>query len=125
MDERIKAIRKKFNYSQQKFANELGISRGNIAAYEVGKNAPSDAVISLICTKFNINEEWLRYGKGNMQKIPRGGKLSEYLAQIASGDDDFIQDLIEVYFELDPVSREALKKIRDAMLKKRIEGGEI
>ena len=45
------------------------IARGNIAAYEVGKNAPSDAVISLICTKFNISEDWLRTGTGEMYNI--------------------------------------------------------
>lgn len=69
MNERIKDIRKKERLSQQKFADKLGIARGNIAAYEVGKNAPSDAVISLICTKFNISEDWLRTGTGEMYNI--------------------------------------------------------
>ena len=64
--DRIKKVRKNFDLTQQEFANKIGISRGNIAAYEVGKNNPSDAVIGLICHEFNVSEEWLRYGTGEM-----------------------------------------------------------
>ena len=60
MNERLKKLRKALQMTQQEFANNIGIARGNIAAYEVAKNSPSDAVISLICTKFGVNEEWLR-----------------------------------------------------------------
>lgn len=118
MNERIKEIRKKEGLSQQKFADKLGIARGNIAAYEVGKNAPSDAAISLICSKFNVNEEWLRTGNGEMFKeIPN--KFSFYLGQIEGGDDEFIKDLIEVYMELDPYSKRALRTISEKMAEKR------
>ena len=51
MNERLKELRKELKLTQQEFANKIGISRGNIGAYEVGKNKISDAVISLICTK--------------------------------------------------------------------------
>lgn len=63
---RIKKIRKELDLTQQEFADRIGIARGNVAAYEVGKNAPSDAVISLICREFNVNEVWLRDGNGSM-----------------------------------------------------------
>lgn len=66
MHERLKSLRKQLRLTQQEFADKLGISRGNIAAYEVAKNAPSDAVILLICRYFNVSEEWLRNGVGDM-----------------------------------------------------------
>lgn len=68
MNERIKQLRKELGLTQQQFADNLKIARGNIAAYEVGKNSPSDAVISLICREFDVNEVWLREGSGNMFK---------------------------------------------------------
>ena len=37
-----------------------------MANYEIGRNEPIDAVISLICREFNVNEEWLRNGTGEM-----------------------------------------------------------
>ena len=66
MNERLKKLRKALDMTQQEFADKIGISRGNIGAYEVGKNALSDAVVSLICREFDVNEEWLRTGKGDM-----------------------------------------------------------
>ena len=49
MYKRLKKLRNELEMTQQEFADVLGTARGNISAYEVGKNAPSDAVISLIC----------------------------------------------------------------------------
>ena len=70
MGERLKDLRKALGLTQQEFADRIGIARGNIGAYEVSKNSPSDAVISLICREFNVNEVWLRDGTGEMFQIP-------------------------------------------------------
>ncbi len=66
MKNRIKEIRKKLDLTQQEFADRLGIKRGGIANYEIGRNEPADLVISLICREFNVNETWLRTGMGDM-----------------------------------------------------------
>lgn len=66
MKERLKELRKALNLNQQEFANMIGINRGTLANYEVGRNEPIDAVITLICKTCNVNEEWLRNGSGEM-----------------------------------------------------------
>lgn len=66
MPARLKYLRHVLNLSQQSFADSLGISRGNIAAYEVGKNNLSQSAISLICRVYNVNEIWLRSGSGDV-----------------------------------------------------------
>lgn len=66
MNERIKQLRNSLSLTQHAFAQKLDISRNNIAGYEAGTRNPSDAVISLICVTFNVNETWLRTGKGEM-----------------------------------------------------------
>ena len=63
---RIKELRKNLGLTQQEFADRIGIKRGGVANYEIGRNEPSDSVISLICREFNVNEEWLRNGTGEM-----------------------------------------------------------
>lgn len=68
MNNRLKELRTHLNLTQQEFADKLGTSRNNIAGYEIGRRSPSDAVVSLICREFNINEEWLRTGDGEMYK---------------------------------------------------------
>ncbi len=64
MNKRIKYLRKYFKMTQEEFATKLGVKRGAIANYEIGRNIPADSVISLICKVFNVNEKWLRTGEG-------------------------------------------------------------
>ena len=66
MQDRIKELRKTLGLTQQEFADKIGIQRGTYAKYEIGRNEPIDAVIRLIFTTFNVREEWLRTGSGEM-----------------------------------------------------------
>lgn len=120
MKDRIKKIRKNANLTQQAFADRLGLKQNTIAVYEMGKSGISDAVITSICREFNINEEWLRYGTEPMT-LPASAKLSTYLGEISAGDDYLIQDIIEVYMELDQKSKDALRIGLDMLVKKRSE----
>lgn len=118
--ERIKELRSFLGLTQQKFADRLGLKRQTIAAYEIGNIEPSDSTLLLICKEFNINEDWLRTGKKPMQKQMED-KLSAYVSEITDGDDELIKDFIITYMELDQSSKDALKKIMDGMLSKRME----
>ena len=64
MKDRIKKIRKELDLTQQEFADRIGVKRGGIANYEIGRNEPTDSVISIICREFNVNEDWLRTVEG-------------------------------------------------------------
>lgn len=64
LNERIKQLRKDLKLTQTEFGNRLGIKQTTVAGYETGGRVPIDAVISLICREFNVNEEWLRTGAG-------------------------------------------------------------
>ena len=112
MKERLKALRKELRLTQQEFADRVGISRGNIGAYEVGKNAPSDAVISLICREFHVNEEWLRTGNGEMfvEETP-DEEFMRMAKAVASGDteaDRMIRRTLMYFYEMDDLGRKTL-----------------
>ena len=66
MNQRLKKLRKTLDLTQQKFGERIGVKGNTIAQYELGRNEPIDAVINLICREFNVNEEWLRTGTGDM-----------------------------------------------------------
>lgn len=100
MNSRIKELRAQLNLTQQAFADRLQISRGNIAAYEVGKNLPGDAVVSLICREFNVRREWLETGEGDMFAQPDEFSLDDFLRE--HGADALEVQLMKAYFELDP-----------------------
>lgn len=54
--------------SQSDFAEATHVSRDTIANYELGRVEPTNIFIDYVCDKYNINEEWLRTGEGEMKK---------------------------------------------------------
>lgn len=66
MYNRIKEIRNSLKMNQTEFAQHLGLSQSTLAMIEVGKRKFSDKHIKIICSTFNINENWLRTGEGEM-----------------------------------------------------------
>lgn len=66
MNERLIEIRKSLNLSQTEFAEKIGLKQGSISDLETGRAKIVDRVILLICSKYHVNEHWLRTGKGNM-----------------------------------------------------------
>ena len=87
MDERIKKLRKHLDLTQQEFADRIGVKRGAIANYEIARNEPTDSVISLICREFNVNEEWLRNGTGEMfVELDKEDLLMEWAGRVLACD---------------------------------------
>lgn len=121
MKNRIKKIRKELDLTQQEFADRLGIARGNIGAYEVGKNAPSDSVISLICREFNVNEHWLRDGTGEMFiKQTRDEQIAAFIGDMLKDEkESFKRRLISALANLDEAGWEVLERLVDDMQKEK------
>lgn len=114
MKERLKELRNAVGNTQQEFADRLGLKRNTIATYEIGKAVPSNRVISDICSKFNVNEEWLKDGKGEMFKKPSDeiGYYVEDLLDYKDGGNpfyDMIVEMMRVYHELDEKSKTVIR----------------
>lgn len=110
MNERIKELRKALNLTQQEFADRLNIKRGAIANYEVGRNEPIDAVISLICREFNVNEEWLRDGSGEMFRAEEENSIVARATMLLGEKDPLFEAFIDTYSKLTPRNRELLQQ---------------
>ena len=68
MGERVKELRKALGLSGEKFGEKIGLKRNSLSQIETGKNNLSEQNILAICREFNVNEEWLRTGSGEMFK---------------------------------------------------------
>lgn len=66
MNERMKEVRRAVGLTQREFGLKIGVKQNTVATYEMGRNKPTDTVIALICRTFNVNEQWLRTGEGEM-----------------------------------------------------------
>ena len=106
MNERIKEIRKINNLTQQEFADRLKIKRNTVATYEAGKSFPSDAAVSLICREFNVNENWLRTGQGEMFHPASSSSINAVVQEYGLSEPSRI--FLEKFLHLAPEHRTVL-----------------
>lgn len=119
MKDRIKKVRKNANLTQEKFAERLGLKRNTIATYETGKSEPMDNIIISICREFNINEEWLRTGKGDMKKhLTRNQEIGSFANDVMKlPDEKFKKRFVKALSKLDEKDWDALELIIDKLSK--------
>lgn len=89
MNERLKKLRKALDLTQQKFADTLGVKRNTVGQWECGINAITDQVITSICREFNVNEDWLRNGVGDMfLPTDRNADIAKLTKQLLNEESD-------------------------------------
>ncbi|MFR4153968.1 MAG: helix-turn-helix transcriptional regulator [Coprococcus sp.] len=120
MNERLKKLRKTLDMTQQEFADKLRVPRNTIGGYEVGKSNPSDAAVNNICNTFNVNEEWLREGKGEMFiKMTRDEEIATFIGKtLHSEEDSFKKRLISALSALNESDWETLEKLALSLVDK-------
>lgn len=115
MNGRIKEIRNAIGKNQTDFAKELSVSRSAICKIESGENTPSEQTIKLICSVFNVNEDWLRYGTGEMfRPISKSDQIADMISDVMKSDEeDFKRRLISALARLDDNGWENLENLID------------
>ena len=107
--DRLKNLRKTLKLTMEEFGKKLGISKAAISRIENGiVNLTEQNRIS-ICREFNVNEQWLRTGEGEMflQSDPdeEYKKAAEKLS-----DDELVRAILVEYFKLDDHGKKLLKE---------------
>lgn len=65
--DRIRYLREGLGIKQNEMSLKLGLKQGSLSDIERKKTkVVTDRLIKLICSTFNVNEEWLRTGEGDM-----------------------------------------------------------
>lgn len=121
MNERIKSIRIAVHKNQTDFAKCLSISRSAICKMESGENSPSEQTIKLICREFNVNEEWLRYGTGEMFiQLNHDEQIASFVGNLLKDEEDsFKRRLISALTELDENGWNVLEQFLDSIQNKK------
>ena len=117
--ERVRALRKAKNMTQQKLADCLGVKRNTVAQWESGINPVTDIVIASICREFSVNESWLRTGEGDMfRKLTRSQEISEFTADILREENDsFKRRFVAMLSKLDEDDWALLAKMAQELAK--------
>lgn len=115
MKNRIREIRNALGYSQSDFAKKISVSRSAICKIESGENSPSEQTIKIICSEFNVNEDWLRNGTGEMKK-PINTDYEAITTLIGENDTKAKQAIID-YWKLSEADKELFWNFIDRFLK--------
>lgn len=108
MKERLKELRKQLGLTMEEFGNNLGVRKTTISSLENGVNNITNQMVKLICTTYNVNEEWLKTGNGDMFVETKESHLAELAKQYALDDTEV--KIVEAFLELAPDKRAAIKE---------------
>lgn len=101
--ERIWTLRKKhLKLSQAAFGEKLGVNRdviNNIENNRLSRPEQKLSLYKLICSEFNVNEQWLLNGTEPMFVQPDTFSLDEFIK--AKGATELELEILKAYFDLD------------------------
>lgn len=106
MNSRIRKVRRELELTQTEFAGKIGTTANVLTNYETGRRNPSSSVINNICKTFNVNEEWLRTGTGEMFKASPTEVLDALAEEYGLTHGDYV--LIEKFVNLKAEKRAAV-----------------
>lgn len=115
MKDRIVSIRKESGLTQEEFGKELNLSQNYVWMLESGKRAPSARTIIDLCKKFQISEEWLRTGEGEMKApMTKQAEIANITAQLFRKEEtdpetyNFLIELNKYLLQLDETQMQAV-----------------
>lgn len=113
MNTRIEQIRKTESLSRAAFGSRIGVSGDVINNLERGRVEIKDHIIKLICSEFNVSEEWLRYGTGDMYvEMTRDEQIATFIGRMQANEgDSFKKRFISMLAALDENEWEVLEKM--------------
>lgn len=118
--ERVKKLRKHLSLTLEKFGYRLGVQKSAISKIERGDCGVTEQMTKAICREFNVDENWLRTGVGNMfRELPEEDETAAIVSDLLEEgrENPFFEIILEImntYRELSPKSQEVL---RDASTK--------
>lgn len=121
INERIKEIRKALNLTLDKFGERIGVKKAAVSRWENGDKI-ADRMILSICREFNVNEEWLRNGTGEMfLQRDKLQVISEFAADMIKEPNSFKTRLFEAMAKLDESDWIAIEQIFDKISSKKMD----
>lgn len=119
--QRVRKLRKELGLTLEKFGKPLGVTKTTISRIEKGQNAVTSQMLKSICREFNVNENWLRTGEGEMfKKLNRQQELAQLTATLFKEEEDsFKSRLIMALAQLSEEEWELLEDISEKITKKR------
>lgn len=116
---RIAQIIVETGLSKTEFAKKINVSQQFVSKL-TKDGIPSDRTIVDICREFNVNESWLKTGKGEMlRQVSDSEEIEQIFSALEISDDRLfwlIKRIIRAYWRLSDNEKAAVKKMLDNLL---------
>ena len=117
MNIRMRELRKSLKLTQQEFGNKIGLSKASIGNIENGIINLTDRNVSLICSTYNVNENWLRNGEGEMfNSMSEDEEFAYMIGALLVDDQEDKRKFIRLMLDLDesywPIVTELIEGIK-------------
>ena len=117
MNTRMRELRKSLKLTQQEFGNKIGLSKASIGNIENGIINLTDRNVSLICSTYNVNENWLRNGEGEMfNSMSEDEEFAYMIGALLVDDQEDKRKFIRLMLDLDesywPIVTELIEGIK-------------
>lgn len=114
--ERVKQIRKSKGMTLEKFGERVGVTKQTVSRIENGVNALTEQMLLSVCREFDVNEQWLRTGEGEIFKERSPSEeIGYYVEDLLEYDGhgnpfyDMIVEMMKTYVELDEKSQAVIR----------------
>jgi transcriptional regulator with XRE-family HTH domain len=103
--EKLKLVRTTNHLTQARFAESIGISRGNLSGLELGNVKPTALVINCISLMYNIDKSWLTDERNNDLSALNGSnrlidKIMEQYGRLNGPYKKFVENQIKDLLEI-------------------------
>ena len=94
------------------FASRINVDQSYISQLTSGKKTPSDRTVADICREFDVSEEWLRTGHGEMfVEKTESEELAAFFGDLLKDEPDFRHRLIAAMSRLTLDEWKVLEKL--------------
>lgn len=112
MNMRIQQLIDELGIKKIEFAKKINVSPAFVSEMCSGRKNISDRTVVDICNKFHVNEDWLRYGEGEMfLKRTREEEIAAFMGSVLDGPNNFKKRLIAVLANLEEDDWELLEEM--------------
>lgn len=117
--ERVKEVRKELGLTLENFGKKLGVTKVAVSNIERGNRNLTEQMFKSICREFNITEEWLRTGKGQMHPaLSEEEEIAKLVSHLLEDGKDnafygIVLEIVRTYNELSPNSQKVLADVSE------------
>lgn len=120
INSRVKEVRMACDLTQKQFGSRITLAQTYLSQIEKGDRDVTEKILKLICLEFNVNENWLRTGKGQMfNEVLEEDDLSRIFAELSISNDEFAKRFLRTYWGLSKESKSIISNFIDMLAEKK------